>query len=204
MIKISLTEQEMIELKKLRLNRHSNVGEHAHYVLLAAQGKSAPAIAKQLNRNIITVRLWLHRYQAEGISGLKSRSLPGRPAKKALIIAAKIEELLSKSPKAYGYQESGWQVNLLRDWFAGQGCKACHNTIVKILNEKGFVYKRFSKTTPTHAPSPQEKQKVISNMVETIKGYSKQETEIFFEDESHFSNQPYVSRGWFKKGEKKQ
>ena len=27
--------------------------------------------------------------------------------------------------------------------------------------------------------------------------------EIFFSDESHFSNQPYVSRGWFKRGEKK-
>jgi len=28
--------------------------------------------------------------------------------------------------------------------------------------------------------------------------------EILFEDESHFNNEPYVERSWFKRGEKKQ
>lgn len=204
MLRISLTEQEIADLKKLRLNRNTNVGERANYVLLANEGKSAPSLAMQLNRNIHTIRLWLRRYIAEGISGLVSIKQPGRPAKKAPVIEEQIEELLSKSPKDYGYQEAGWQINILQDWFSRQDCKACHNTIKKALSKKSFVYKRFSKCMPKNTLSSEDKQASISKLVDKIRTSVNKDTEIFFEDESHFSNQPYVSRGWFKKGKKKQ
>jgi hypothetical protein len=44
----------------------------------------------------------------------------------------------------------------------------------------------------------------VNEIVEKIKQKTAEETEILFADESHFSNQPYVQRGWFKRGEKKQ
>ena len=72
MIRISLTESERVALTRLRLDRSSNIGERAYYVLLAAAGKSAPEIARYLNRNIITIRLWLNRYRNEGLNGLKA------------------------------------------------------------------------------------------------------------------------------------
>uniref|UniRef100_UPI00048842C7 hypothetical protein n=1 Tax=Legionella sainthelensi TaxID=28087 RepID=UPI00048842C7 len=114
----------------------------------------------------------------------------------------RIEELLGKSPEEYGYQEAGWQINLLRDWFEKQGVSACDNTLVTSLNRLGFVYKRFSKTLPANAPSSTEKKARISEIVEEIRKDSGTDIEILFADESHFSNQPYVSRGWFKSGKK--
>lgn len=204
MIRISLNEEERAALNRLRLERKSNIGERAHYVLLAASGMSAPEISRHLNRNIITIRLWLNRYVKQGLSGFTSRKPPGRPAKKAPLIETHLQELLSKSPQDYGYQEAGWQLNLLRDWFEKKGCKACDNTLVKSLNKLGFVYKRFSKTMPQNAPTADEKKAKISDIVERIKTETPEDVEIFFVDESHFSNQPYVSRGWFKCGEKKQ
>jgi transposase len=203
MLKVSLTEEERQDLKKLRLSRKSNRGERAYYVLLSDRGQSPPEIAKQLNRNIITVRLWLKRYLERGIVGLKSQKQAGRPAKKALIIESKLPELLNQTPQTYGYQEAGWQISLLRDWFEKQGCKACENTIVKALNKLRVVYKRFSKTMPLNIPSSVTKKAKVSEIVETIKKESPEDIEIFFADESHFSNQPYVNRGWFKRGEKK-
>lgn len=203
MLRISLNDQETADLKKLRLSRNSNIGERANYVLMAARGNAAPAIAIQLSRNIHTIRLWLRRYNAEGISGLMAKKQPGRPAKKAPLIESQIEELLSKSPQDYGYKEAGWQINILKDWFNRQNCKACDNTIKAALEKKGFVYKRFSKCMPKNAPSAKDKRIVISKIVDKIKKFTNQDTEVFFEDESHFSNQPYVNRGWFKKGEKK-
>lgn len=203
MIRISLTEAERIELTRLRLDRSSNICERAHYVLLAASGESAPNIARLLSRNIITIRLWLNRYVKEGLDGLKTIKASGRPAKKAAIIEAQLQELLNKSPQEYGYQEAGWQINLLRDWFQKQGVFACENTFVKGLNKLGFVYKRFSKTMPQNAPSSTDKKERIAEIVEAIGKDSSADTEILFVDESHFSNQPYVSRGWFKSGEKK-
>ncbi|BCA96501.1 hypothetical protein TUM19329_28620 [Legionella antarctica] len=203
MIRISLNEEERAALKRLRLERKSNIGERAHYVLLAASGMSAPEISRHLNRNIITIRLWLNRYVKQGLSGFTPRKPPGRPAKKAPLIETHLQELLSKSPQDYGYQEAGWQLNLLRDWFEKKGCKACDNTLMKSLNMLGFVYKRFSKTMPQNAPTAAEKKIKIGGIVERIKKEPSEDIEIFFVDESHFSNQPYVSCGWFKCGEKK-
>lgn len=114
------------------------------------------------------------------------------------------QELLNKSAQAYGYQEAGWQINLLRDWFKKQGLSVCENTIVKSLNKLGFVYKRFSKTVPKNTLSASEKKASVVKLVAEIKDKAQEEAvEIFFSDESHFSNQAYVSRGWFKRGEKK-
>lgn len=204
MIRISLSEAERVALTRLRLDRSSNIGERAYYVLLAGTGKSAPEIARYLNRNIITVRLWLNRYQSEGINGLRAHKAPGRPAQKAPAIESHLQELLERSPQDYGYQESGWQINIFRDWLQKKGISACENTVAKALTKLGYVYKRFSKTMPSNAPSSAEKMTKIGEIVDSIKQYTPGDIEIFFADESHFSNQPYVSRGWFKCGEKKQ
>ena len=203
MIRISLTEEEKSALNQLRLSKKSNIGERAHYVLLSHMGKSVPEIAQHLSRNGHTVRLWLQRYVNDGISGLKTRIKPGRPAKKAPIIESHLQELLHKSPQEYGYQEAGWQINILRDWFAKQGLQACDNTLVKSLDKLGFAYKRFSKTLPSNAPSSSEKKVRIAEIVGAISEDAEADIEILFVDESHFSNQPYVNRGWFKRGEKK-
>ncbi|BCA93771.1 hypothetical protein TUM19329_01320 [Legionella antarctica] len=61
------------------------------------------------------------------------------------MIELHLQELLGKSPQDYGYQEAGWQINMLHVWFKKQGLEACDNTRVKSLNKLGFVYKRFSK-----------------------------------------------------------
>lgn len=188
---------------RLRLKKNTNIGERAHYVLLCAEGKSAPEIAGYLDRNIITIRLWLNRYLQDGPAGLKTKKPPGRPAQKAPAIESHLEELLSHTPQDYGYQETGWQLNVLKDWFSKQGLHACDNTIVKSLNRLGYVYKRFSKTIPKNAPSSEKKKSRIREIVESIGQNKPSDIEVLFVDETHFSNQPYVSRGWFKKGEKK-
>ena len=203
MIRMSLSAEERSALNRLRLTKNSKVGERAHYVLLSGDGKSVKEIAIQLSRNEHTIRLWLNRYKTEGICGLETHQKSGRPAKKAVIIESQLEELLNNSPQDYGYQEAGWQISILRHWFEKQGLSACDNTLAKALNKLGFVYKRFSKTLPANAPSADEKKVRINAIVDEIGKYSTKDIEILFVDESHFSNQPYVSRGWFKCGEKK-
>lgn len=203
LIRTLLSTEEKATLNRLRLNKNSNIGERAHYVLLSGDGKSVKEIAIQLSRNEHTIRLWLSRYKIEGISGLRTHKKSGRPAKKAAIIESQLEELLNKTPQDYGYQEAGWQISILRHWFENQGLSACENTLAKALNKLGFVYKRFSKTLPANAPSADEKKIRINEIVGEIGKYSTKDIEVLFVDESHFSNQPYVSRGWFKCGEKK-
>ena len=74
------------------------------------------------------------------------------------------------------------------------------DTVTRALNDMGYSYKRPTKTVPARAPTKKEKAERIQSMIEEIKGIlSKGETEIYALDESHFSTEPYLVRGWFKK-----
>ena len=64
----------------------------------------------------------------------------------------------------------------------------------------GYTYKRPAKTVPRTAPSKKEKRAAIRKLVKEIKGRLKRkECEIYALDESHFSTEPYLIQGWFKK-----
>ena len=204
MIKISLTDDDKSALERLRLHHTSNIGERAYMVLLSSEGHSPPVIAKRMGRNSHTVRLWLGRYLSDGLAGLRNHAKPGRPGVKASILEASLESLLNQSPQELGYQEAGWQINLLCDWFQqNKSLSVCHRTVSSALTKTGYVHKRISKSMPNHAPSAEEKHQKIAEITSSIRQIKNEDTEILFVDESHFSNQPYVNRGWFKKGKKK-
>ncbi len=64
----------------------------------------------------------------------------------------------------------------------------------------GYVYKRPSKTVPGSALSQEEKREAVENMGREIQEIiQKKDTIIYALDESHFSTEPYLIRGWFKK-----
>lgn len=202
---IKLKQQQKISLQKLKLKRNSNLGERAKYILLLDMGKKVSEIAEHFGRNKHTIRLWIKRYQTNGIAGLEDDLPPGRPDKKTSLVINELEDLLNEEPIKYGYQHSGWQINMLMDYFSKEYKeKISYGTMTRALKKSGWVYKRFSKRVPHNAPSKEEKSIHIKNMISAIREEAdKTDVEIFFEDESHFANEPYVERGWFKRGEKK-
>ena len=50
-------------------------------VTRAARGETNYMMAKQLGISRNTVKLWRYRFAREGVAGLKSRPIPGRPRK---------------------------------------------------------------------------------------------------------------------------
>lgn len=204
-INVTLSIEEREALESLRRSRTSgNHAERAHYVLLAEQGISAGQIGKQLTRNPHTIRCWIKRYLSRGIPGLCDIKGTGRPNHLRKGAKKLLPKLLEDSPKNYGYQQAGWQLNLLIEQLSKKLGNISEKTVVRALHELGWVYKRFSKTLPADAPTKEEKIIRINEINNTIKQErSKGDCEILFCDESHFSNEPYVQRGWFKRGEKK-
>src|SRR5688572_12407726 len=77
-----------------------------------------------------------------------------RKEQEALMI---LQPVLAKHPSDYGYLEAGWSTNLLVDYLLQQGLKASESTVKRALKQGGWVYKRFAKTMPAHAPSSEEK-----------------------------------------------
>jgi transposase len=170
-------------------------------VLLSSEGEKVSQIAKALKRNPHTVRDWLKRYNATGIKGLSRKYSPGRPDEKRAKLKVHIREILDDSPVEHGYQDHVWSVPLIvHDVALKIGLSVSGDTVTRALNDMGYSYKRPTKAVPARAPNKKEKAERVQSMVDEIKDLlSRGETEIYALNESHFSTEPYLVRGWFKK-----
>lgn len=201
MIKISISSDEREELEQFRRLSSSKDSEKALMILLCSEGQKVDQIATVLKRNPHTVRDWLKRYKESGIKGLSRNYSPGRPDEKRSKIKEHIAAIISSSPVEHGYNDHVWSVPLIAH-DARQKLKitVSNDTVNRALNSMGYSYKRPSKTVPARAPSRDAKKQAIDSMIEGIKTLlSEAETEIYALDESHFSTEPYLVRGWFKK-----
>jgi hypothetical protein len=74
------------------------------------------------------------------------------------------------------------------------------DTIERALKEMDYTYKRSAKGVSEKAPGKEEKKEAITRLIAEIMEFEKQhDCEIFALDESHFSTEPYLIRGWQKK-----
>jgi transposase len=204
-LKVTLSERDKKALLRLKRKRGSNIGIRAFFVLLNGEGKKPPEIAKQTGYSTQTVRIWIKRYQAQGITGLFHKKAPGRPPIKSDAIKLELNTLLENNPFDYGYQDAHWTTALLVDYFSNQGLIVSRRTVERALRASGWRYKRLSKVPPNDKPTKAFKKKRLSEIIAFInEAKNKEAVHILFGDESHFSTQPYVQRAWGRVGEKNQ
>ncbi len=200
-IRITLSEEELSELKAFRKQASSKDSEKALMVLMNDEGKNAVEIAKILKRHAHTVRDWIKRFREHGIEGLSRKYSPGRPPEKRDKSKEALKEMLLHSPEKYGYLDTVWTialiVNALQEHFNE---KVSIDTVDRALHDMGYSYKRPSKKPSSNNISKEEKKKAFDKTLEQIKALSKREScEIYAMDETHFSTEPYLVRGWFLK-----
>ena len=157
MIHIDLMPEQRETLEKARRIRSSNLAERCLAVLLSDQGQRVPAIAASIGRHAHTIRSWLKAYLQEGSEGLKDTPPVGRTNRKEQAALPILQPVWVKHPSEYGYLEAGWSTTLLVDYLYQQGLEASESTVKRALKRGGWVYQRFAKTMPEHAPSSEEK-----------------------------------------------
>ena len=79
MLQLKVDNNEYAELRQLARQAVGRVSERAHFVLLSAQGYSAPEIGDLLDYDAQTVRIWLKAYQQQRCAGLADAPRSGRP-----------------------------------------------------------------------------------------------------------------------------
>lgn len=202
MIRIKLGDEEKKKLGKYRGQASSINSEKVLMVLLSNEGKSPVKIAQSLKRHPHTTRRWLKEYQKMGEKGLERRYSPGRPNLVREEVKRQLQEILEeKCPLEFGYQDGLWTVALMIHYLKEQqGVKVSDDTVERALKEMGYTYRRPVKSVSKKAPSKKEKLAAVEKIVdEILELVSKKDCEIFALDESHFSNEPYLVRGWQKK-----
>jgi transposase len=203
-LKVTLSENERSELRQLRRKHADYRGERALMVLLNADGETAPGIARKLNRNAHTVRTVLKRYMEQGVDGLRRRRSPGRPAVVANKVKPLLEKILRKTPQDYKLPQQCWTKELLIEVCEKEyKVEISKRSMVRVLHAAGYSWKRPQKTTPAHAPSKEEKKVMMEELINELgESLMEVDAEVFILDESHFSTEPYLFKGWFKKGER--
>ena len=75
----SITRDQVFE--EFKHCKDTRLKERLHAILLCFDGLSVPHISAVLYRDVETVRRWITQFNNQGIVGLKSKIIPGRPSR---------------------------------------------------------------------------------------------------------------------------
>lgn len=107
------TEEEDQELKRMTHQAVGRVALRAQMILLSAQGRSVPDIARLFQTDRKTVRFWMRRFDAQGPGGLHDEPRGGRPRKVTETIRDKLVEMVQQDPEESGHVSTFWTVAML-------------------------------------------------------------------------------------------
>ena len=200
MLRLELTDTEKKILKDAK-SRKDIPNDRITAVLLLAKGIKVPDIADTLGYSQETVRQCIKAYKRDSVEGLVRKSPPGRtPVKKSSLLDF-LKECLDKSPTEYGVDKETWDSQGIIKAFSDRTeIKVSHDTVTRVVKILGYSYRRAQKSPSVRAPSKEEKLTSINKTVELIKNdLANSDAEIYCCDESLFTNEPYLTRGFFKK-----
>ena len=134
------------------------IGLRLYAVYQVALGQPSRRLEDLYNTSFKQITNWVHRFEQEGIEGLKDK--PGRGRKSRL--TEKQEEeisdlLMNKSPNEYGYNTETWTGPILIDWIKNNfGIEFKKAQIYNILKQLGFSYQKAKGFYPEADPEKRE------------------------------------------------
>jgi transposase len=87
--------------------------ERAKIIWLASRGWRVPAIAREVRLNGDSVRLWLKRFNDDGLDGLRDRPRAGRPATYTAEQAGEVVALSLTDPRSLDLPFASWTLDRL-------------------------------------------------------------------------------------------
>jgi transposase len=119
MLYVRLTEEQRAELRRVSRQAVGRVALRAQMVLLSGRGYAVPRIAEVHECGEDVVRLWLHRYERDGVAGLDDEPRSGRPPKDPLARHV-VDAQAGQSPERSGHVQACWTVALLTPFLAAR------------------------------------------------------------------------------------
>lgn len=141
----NLPSDALQELDDLyRTTKDARLRTRAQMMLLAAEQQlTAPEIAQIVRTDDETVRIWLKRYQSEGINGLADEPRPGAPTKVTPAYQERLRQVVRQRPRSLGQSYSLWTLQRLADYMADQtGIRVKAETVRVHLKAGGIVLSR--------------------------------------------------------------
>jgi len=156
-------EQE--ELKVLYdKTRDVRIRTRVQMILLAIEkNMTAPQIGQIVRKNEQTVRVWIKRFNAEGINGLYDEPRPGTPKVVTEEYSQRLLEVVRQRPRALGQPYSLWTLARLADYMAEEtGLRVSPETVRRVLKAGDIVLSRPQHTISSPDPEYKVKKRRLS------------------------------------------
>lgn len=170
-----MTTEETETIKRLAHSRTepARLVERATMLWLSQQGKSIKVVAEAVRVNPATVRLWIKRFNAQGLTGLEDTARCGRPATYTPAEVGAVIAAALTNPQTLGLPFGSWTLDRLEAYLnEQQGIAIKRTRIDDILLAEGlrwrkqetwfgervdpeFAEKRGSSPDSTRSPRPQ-------------------------------------------------
>ncbi len=140
-----LTDDEREQIRRWSQSRTAPARqvERARIIQLASEGWRAPALAEHLRVAEKVVRLWLKRFNAEGLAGLADRPRSGRPATYTPEQIGEVIATALSDPQALGQPFGSWTfVRLARSLNEERGLAIKHSRVHEVLQREGLRWRQ--------------------------------------------------------------
>ena len=177
----------------VRYGPYPYLRERAQAVLLSSRGYNMQQIAEIFEIKYQTVSHWIDDWDDYGLRGLYKVHDGGRPPIYTHQDEQRIKDLVSEEPRRLSYVQAKIEEET--------GKSASKSTLSRILKKKlGLVYKRFRKSCK-HKRNEEKFEHCKSVLADAQEAERKGLINLFYFDESGFSQEPSVPYGWQEKGE---
>ena len=120
------------------------IGIRLYAVYQVAKGKSSRKLEELYQTSFKQITNWVHRFEKEGIEGLKDKPGRGRKSKLSEKQLERLSHLIkNESPVDYGYNTSTWNGVILMAWIKSHlGIEYQKAQIYNLLKKMGFSYQK--------------------------------------------------------------
>ena len=139
-----LTAEERAAIQRLAHSRTeaARTVERARIIWLASQGARVPAIAQQLGLSQVTTRLWLKRFNQEGLAGLADRPRAGAPPTYSPEQVGEVIAVSLTNPTSLGLPFGSWTLDRLEAYLnEEQGLPIKRSRIGELLQAEGLRWR---------------------------------------------------------------
>ena len=140
-----LTAEERAAIQRLAHSRTeaARTVERARIIWLASRGERGPAIATQLGLSQVTTRLWLKRFNQEGLAGLADRPRSGAPPTYSPEQVGEVIAVSRTNPTSLGLPFGSWTLDRLEAYLnEAQGLPIKRSRIGELLQAEGLRWRR--------------------------------------------------------------
>lgn len=142
----------------IRKDERYTIGLRLYAIYQVAKGQSSRKLEDLYNTSFKQITNWVHRFEKEGLEGLKDKEGRGRKDKLTLIQKQEIAMLLkNESPTKYGFNTGTWTGPLLISWIKNEfEIEYKKAQIYNIIKSLGFSYQKGRGIFPETDKTKQE------------------------------------------------